>query len=74
MKILYGVAGEGYGHSSRALILADYLEKKGHEVIILTYGQAYKVLKKRFKCFKVKGLHLIFEKSILRKRKTVKYN
>jgi len=74
MKILYGVAGEGYGHSSRALILADYLEKKGHEVIILTYGQAYEVLKRRFKCLKVKGLHLIFEKSILKKRKTIKYN
>lgn len=73
MRILYGVAGEGYGHSSRALILASYLEKKGHEVVILTYGQAYKVLRKRFKCFKVKGLHLIFEKSKLRKRKTIKY-
>jgi uncharacterized protein (TIGR00661 family) len=74
MRILYGVAGEGFGHSSRALILAGYLEKQGHEVIILTYGQAYKVLKKKFKCFKVKGLHLIFEKSILKKRKTVAYN
>lgn len=28
MKILYGVAGEGFGHSSRALIIASYLEKK----------------------------------------------
>jgi uncharacterized protein (TIGR00661 family) len=74
MKILYGVAGEGFGHSSRALILAGYLEKQGHEVIILTYGQAYKVLKNKFKCFKVKGLHLIFEKSVLKKRKTIGYN
>jgi len=74
MKILYGVCGEGFGHSSRALVLADYLEKKGHEVVILTYGQAYKVLKKRFKCFKVSGLHLIFEKSVLKKRKTLNYN
>ncbi|OGJ16892.1 hypothetical protein A3K73_00425 [Candidatus Pacearchaeota archaeon RBG_13_36_9] len=74
MKILYGVCGEGFGHSSRALVLADYLEKKGHEVIILTHGQAYNVLKGKFKCFKVKGLHLIFEKSVLKKRKTVNYN
>ena len=72
MKILYGVCGEGYGHSSRALVLADYLEKKGHEVRILTYGKAYKVLKKRFNCTKVSGLHLVFEKSILKKRKTIK--
>jgi len=74
MRILYGVCGEGFGHSSRALVLADYLEKKGHEVIILTYGQAYKVLKNKFRCFKVSGLHLIFEKSVLKKRKTIDYN
>lgn len=74
MRILYGVAGEGFGHSSRALVVADYLEKKGHDVVIMTYGRAYKVLKKRFKVFKVKGLHLIFQRSILKKRRTFAYN
>jgi len=74
MRILYGVAGEGFGHSSRALSIADYLEKKGQEVIILTYGQAYKVLKKRFKVFRVRGFHLKYRKSVLHKRKTVGYN
>lgn len=74
MKILYGVCGEGYGHSSRAIVLGNYLEKKGHEVVMLTYGRAYRVLKNRFKCFKVSGLHLIFKKSILQKRKTIDYN
>lgn len=74
MRILYGVAGEGFGHSSRALVIADYLEKKGHEVVIVTYGQAYKVLKKRFNVFKVRGLHLMFRKGVLKKRKTIAYN
>lgn len=74
MRILYGVSGEGFGHSSRALVIADYLKKKGHEVIIMTYGQAYSVLKKRFKVFRVRGLSLIFEKSILKKRKTLIHN
>ncbi|MGV8152439.1 MAG: glycosyltransferase family protein [Candidatus Nanoarchaeia archaeon] len=74
MKILYGVCGEGFGHSSRALVIASYLEKQGHEVIIMTYGQAYKVLKKRFKIFKIRGLSLIFEKNILKKRKTLAHN
>jgi len=71
MRILYGVAGEGYGHSSRALVIADYLQKQGHEVVILTYGQAYKVLKNKFKTFKVRGLHLFFEKSVLSMKKTI---
>ena len=74
MKILYGVAGEGFGHSSRALVIGKYLESKGHEVVILTYGQAYKVLKNKFKVFRVRGLHLIFRRSILKKRKTFLYN
>ena len=74
MKILYGVCGEGFGHSSRALTLGNYLEKKGHRIIFITYGQAYKVLRKKFKCIKVKGLELIFEKSVLKKGKTIKYN
>jgi len=71
MRILYGVAGEGYGHSSRAAVITDYLQKKGHKVVIMTYGQAYNVLKNKFKVFKVKGLHLFFEKSVLNTEKTI---
>ncbi len=74
MKILYGVAGEGFGHSSRALVIGNYLKKKGHEIVIITYCQAYDVLKNKFDVFKVKGLSLIFEKSVLKKRKTIAYN
>ena len=74
MRILYGVSGEGFGHSSRAMTIAPYLEKKGNEVIILTYGQGYKALKNRFKIFKVNGLKLIFKKGVLSKKKTLGYN
>jgi len=74
MNILYGVAGEGFGHSSRALSIADFLQKKGHKVKIITYGQAYFVLKNKFDIFKVKGLHLIFEKNVLHLRKTAIFN
>ncbi len=74
MRILYGVAGEGFGHSSRALAIASYLEKKGHEVVILTYGQAYKVLKKRFKVFKVRGFRLKYKRGVLNVKKTIGYN
>ncbi|MBR9692068.1 hypothetical protein GOV06_04750 [Candidatus Woesearchaeota archaeon] len=74
MNILYGVAGDGFGHSSRALIVAEFLEKKGHNVVILTYGRAVDVLKKRFKVFRVSGLFVVFVKGALKKRKTIKYN
>ncbi|MDP2946677.1 MAG: glycosyltransferase family protein [Nanoarchaeota archaeon] len=74
MKILYGVAGVGLGHSSRALLIADYLEKKGHRVKIITYGDAYNILKDKFDCIQVKGLEIIFENGEVRKTKTVFYN
>ena len=74
MRILYGVCGDGFGHSSRALIVADYLKKKGHDVKIITYGRAYKVLKDKFDVFKVSGLQMIFVRGVLKKRKTMKYN
>src|SRR3989344_3889696 len=45
MRILYGVSGEGFGHSSRAKQIIPFLLKKGHELMIVTYGQAYQVLK-----------------------------
>ena len=74
MKILYGLCGEGFGHSSRAGVVGDYLTAAGHELKMVTYGQALDVLKDRFDIIPVEGLHLIFEDSVLSKRKTLTYN
>jgi len=74
MNILYGVSGEGFGHSSRASVVIDYLQKKGHKVKVITYGQGYEALKDKHEVFKVRGLHMIFEKSLLKKRKTFLFN
>lgn len=74
MNILYGVCGDGFGHSSRALVVTEFLEKKGHKVKIVTYGRGYEVLKKKFDVFKVFGLAMEFEKGTLKKRKTIKEN
>ncbi len=62
MKILYGVAGEGLGHSSRAKEMISHLIKRGHEVLVMTYGQAYPVLSKLYNTVKIKGIHLRFKK------------
>lgn len=74
MNILYGVSGDGYGHSSRALSIVDFLAKHGHKVKIITYGRAYKVLKLKFDVFKVSGMFLIYIKGVLDKAKTVGIN
>ena len=73
LNILYGVSGEGFGHSSRAMYIADFLEKQGHNVLILTFGKGL-ILKKRFKVFKIKGITLEIIKGKLDKGKTVQKN
>lgn len=50
----------GFGHSSRALLIARHLKKKGHNVKIITYGDGLRALKNEFDCLEVTGLNLIF--------------
>lgn len=69
MKILYGVCGEGQGHSSRAKVVLNNLIKKGHKVKVLAYGKAYDVLKDDFDCMQTFGLHIFFDKGKIDKKK-----
>lgn len=74
MRILYGVCGEGFGHSSRAREIIPYLEKKGHKVKIVTYGQAYNVLKAEgFDVFRITGFHIEFGEGKLEILETIKH-
>lgn len=74
MKILYGVCGDGYGHSSRALFVAKHLEKKGHEVLIVTFRRGYEILKDKYSVVRVSGLNLVYEESKVKIFKTIKTN
>jgi uncharacterized protein (TIGR00661 family) len=74
MNILYGVSGEGMGHASHALAIASYLEKKGHNVLIITYGQASEILKTKFKVFEVNGFHLVYDSGKMNYAKTIAFN
>lgn len=74
MNILYGVAGVGYGHSSRALLVIRHLEKAGHKVKVITYGDGYRALKDEFDCIEANSLDLVFDKGVVKKRKTVSKN
>ncbi len=72
MKILYGVCGEGFGHSSRVREIIKHLKKEGHKILILTYGQAYPILKSITKTIKIEGIHLIFKDNQLHLKETIK--
>lgn len=57
-KILYGVSGEGSGHSSRAKLIGKYLLEQGHELIIASYDRGYRNLCDEFTVVEIVGLSI----------------
>ena len=47
-RVLYGVSGEGSGHSSRALEIGRYLQSQGHEVHVVSYDRGLRNLAPHF--------------------------
>lgn len=58
-RILYGVAGEGFGHSSRSELLGQRLVDAGHEVLFAASNKAYRYLKPTFDG-RVRNVHGLF--------------
>ncbi|MGI9331669.1 MAG: MJ1255/VC2487 family glycosyltransferase [Gammaproteobacteria bacterium] len=57
-KIVYGVSGEGSGHSSRAREIITHLQASGHTAKIVSYGRGYSNLQADFDVFETEGLHI----------------
>lgn len=60
-KIVYGVSGEGSGHSSRAREMASHLRDQGHALKLVSYDRGYKNLKQDFDVFETEGLCIASE-------------
>jgi len=74
MNIVYGVSGEGYGHSSHASAISSYLKKNNHNILIIAYGKSYDILAIKFKTLKVNGLQIICEDGAINHLKTIIFN
>ena len=57
-KIVYGVSGEGSGHSSRAREIAGHLRHQGHELKLVSYDRGYRNLKDDFDVLETEGLRI----------------
>jgi uncharacterized protein (TIGR00661 family) len=60
-RIVYGVSGEGSGHSSRARVVLEHLVARGHEVLVATYDRGVDALGGDFDVCEVEGLHIASE-------------
>lgn len=58
LKIVYGVSGEGSGHSSRAKEIASHLVDAGHDLWLVSYDRGYRNLKDDFRVFETEGLRI----------------
>ena len=56
MKIAFGVCSLGIGHATRSLPLIRALEKEGHEIVLISHGRAYTLLKKELPYLKIYNL------------------
>lgn len=73
-RILYGVSGEGAGHSSRAREIVPHLRKGGHDVRLVSYDRGYRVLEPLFGCLAINGLHIVSINNRVRPWRTLLVN
>lgn len=72
-RIVYGVAGQGFGHSTRSKEIIQHLKSQGHEVMVFTYGQALFFLDK-FGPLEIPGLTLTYKNNRVSYKRTLYRN
>lgn len=75
-RIVYGVAGEGFGHSSRSHLIGQHLIDAGHEVLFLASRKSLAYLKTHFadSVKEVFGLRLVYRNRQLSTTRTLATN
>ncbi len=73
-NILYGVNGEGAGHSTRAREVLSHLQARGHRVHVASFDRGLQNLRGDFEVTEIYGLRFAYANNRVRYRKTVTKN
>jgi uncharacterized protein (TIGR00661 family) len=73
-NILYGVNGEGSGHSTRAKEVLRHLVRQGHTLHVASFDRGLANLKDEFEVTEIYGLRLAYVNNRVRYEKTVARN
>lgn len=73
-NILYGVNGEGAGHSTRAKEVLSHLVAQGHTVHVATFDRGLQNLKPHFDVTEIYGLHIAYVNNRVRYKRTIAEN
>lgn len=74
MNILYGVNGEGSGHSTRSKEVIAHLLEKGHAVHVASFDRGLQNLSQDFEVTEIYGLRFAYVNNRVRYRRTVAKN
>ncbi|HEY4763805.1 MAG TPA: glycosyltransferase family protein [Candidatus Sulfotelmatobacter sp.] len=73
-NILYGVNGEGAGHSTRAKEVLSHLVAQGHTVHVATFDRGLQNLRAHFDVTEIYGFHFAYVNNRVRYKRTIAKN
>jgi uncharacterized protein (TIGR00661 family) len=73
-NILYGVNGEGAGHSTRAKEIISHLQQTGHSVHVVSFDRGLMNLRRDFEVTEIHGWRLAYVNNQVRYRRTIAKN
>lgn len=73
-NILYGVNGEGAGHSTRAREVLTHLVSRGHKVHVASFDRGLQNLKDNFKTMEIYGFRFAYVNNRVRYKRTIAKN
>jgi len=73
-NILYGVNGEGSGHSTRAKEVITHLQQRGHTVHVVSFDRGQKNLAESFEVTEIYGFRIAYVNNQVRYKRTLAKN
>jgi uncharacterized protein (TIGR00661 family) len=64
-RIIYGVAGQGFGHAARSHETLMHLKRRKHKILVLAYKQSADLLGQDFPVLQIPGLGLNYQNNKL---------
>jgi len=73
-NILYGVSGEGSGHSTRAKEVITHLQDSGHAVHVASFDRGFQNLSQSFDVTEIYGFRFAYVNNRVKYKRTVAKN
>src|SRR5215469_12173880 len=73
-NVLYGVNGEGAGHSTRAKEVLSHLVDRGHKVHVASFDRGLQNLKRHFDVTEIYGFRFAYVNNRVRYKRTIAKN